>query len=311
MKSARLRGSEAPCDRAERGVFAHARPVANDLEGAGSADARGALALRSRRPLMFAHFLAVALSFPSVVYTVLLGIALVYWVFVMIGAAHLDLLGDGVADGAGDGALDGIDGGHGDGAGHGDAADAGDADGGHADGDGGDAHGGALSGLLASLKLRSAPATVVLSVLFLFSWLLSVLGMQAAAANLPADALSLARFGIFLLAPLLSLPLTSIVVRPMARIFVPPVTTAKQDLVGKVCTVRTGTVTDRFGEGLLEDGGAGLVVRIRVDAGESVKRGDQVVILGYDDERQEFTVAPMEGLMDEREDERKAARRSE
>lgn len=240
---------------------------------------------------MLAHFLAVALSFPSVVYTVLLGIALVYWVFVMIGAAHLDLLGDGVADGAGDGALDGLEGGHGD---------AGDADGGPADGDGGHAHGGALSGLLASLKLRSAPATVVLSVLFLFSWLLSVLGMQSAAAHLPEGALSLARFGIFFLAPLISLPLTSIVVRPMARIFLPPLTKAKQDLVGQVCTVRTGTVTDRFGEGLLEDGGAGLVVRIRVDAGESVKRGDQVVILGYDDERQEFTVAPMEGLMDER-----------
>lgn len=116
-----------------------------------------------------------------------------------------------------------------------------------------------------------------------------------------------------MLAPLLSLPLTSVAVCPMARIFLPPVTTAKQDLVGKVCTVRTGTVTDRFGEGLLEAGGAGLVVRIRVDAGETVKRGDQVVILGYDDERQEFTVAPMDGLMDERADERpderKASRR--
>ena len=50
---------------------------------------------------MLAHFLAVALSFPCVVYTVLLGIALVYWVFVMVGAIHLD-----GADGAADGALD-------------------------------------------------------------------------------------------------------------------------------------------------------------------------------------------------------------
>jgi hypothetical protein len=256
---------------------------------------------------MLAHFLAVALSFPSVVYTVLLGVALVYWVFVLIGAAHLDLFGDGAADGAGDGALDGIEGGHADGAGHADGGDAG--DGGH---DGGDAghDGGALAGLIASLKLRSAPATVVISVLLLFSWLLSVLGMQAAAANLPADALSLARFGVFFLAPLLSLPLTSIVVRPMARIFVPHVTTAKQDLVGKICTVRTGTVTDRFGEGLLEDGGAGLVVRIRVDAGETVKRGDQVVILGYDDDRQEFTVAPMDNLLDDREEEPEVAARA-
>ena len=266
---------------------------------------------------MLANFLAVALSFPSVVYTVLLGIALVYWVFVLVGAAHLDLLGDGAADGAMDGALDGAADGAADGAldgadggGHVEAAhaDAGDAHGasGDADGaDGGDghgehAHGGAGHGLLASLKLRSAPLTVVLSVLFLFAWLFSVLGMQGVAAWLPADAASLARFGVFFLAPLVALPFTSIVVRPLARIFVPHVSVAKQDLVGKVCTVRTGTVTDRFGEALLEDGGAGLVVRVRVDAGETLKRGDQVLIVGYDDERQEFTVAPMDDLMSER-----------
>jgi len=255
---------------------------------------------------MLTNFLAVALTFPSVVYTVLLGVALVYWVFVMIGAAHLDLLGDGVADGAADGALDGV-GGHadiGDVGGHGghgadgaDGADGGDGADGH---DGGD-HGGAMSGILASLKLRSAPLTVVLSVLFLFSWLFSVLGMQGVAAWLPADAVSLARFGVFFLAPLVGLPFTSVVVRPLARIFVPPATAVRKDLVGKICTVRTGTVTDRFGEGLLEDGGAGLVVRIRVDGGETVKRGDQVVIVGYDDEKQEFQVAPMDNLLDDRE----------
>ena len=134
--------------------------------------------------------------------------------------------------------------------------------------------------------------------------------MQAAAAWLPPDAISLARWGVFFLAPLLALPFTSIAVRPLARIFVPPVAVAKRDLVGKVCTVRTGTVTDRFGEALLEDGGAGLVVRVRVDAGETVKRGDQVVIVDYDAEKQEFTVAPMEGLLDERPDEPKAEARA-
>ena len=260
---------------------------------------------------MLAHFLAVALTFPSVVYTVLVGVALVYWVFVMSGAAHLDLLGDGVADGAADGAIDGIHGGgHVDVGGHAGGADAG-ADAGGADAgadaaDGVDGHGhdgGGLSGILASLKLRSAPATVVISVLVLFAWLFSVLGMQAAVAWLPADALSLARLGIFFLAPLLALPFTSVAVRPLARVFVPHVPTAKQDLVGRVCTVRTGTVTDKFGEALLEDGGAGLIVRVRVEVGETLKRGDQVLILGYDDERQEFTVAPMDNLLDERTDE--------
>jgi hypothetical protein len=264
-----------------------------------NADHAGAtLALRSRSRLMLAHFLAVALSFPCVVYTVLLGIAIVYWLFVMIGAVHLDG-GDGALDGAADGALEGAAKGVAEGAadgleggGHADGGDLGDAD-------GGGGHHGALAGAMAALKLRSAPATLVLSVIVLFSWLFSIFGMQAAAAWVPEATMTLARFAVLLISPLVALPLTSIAVRPLGRIFIPQHATKNESLVGKVCTVRTGTVTDRFGEALLEDGGAGLVVRVRVDTGETLKRGDQVVIVGYDDDRQEFTVAPMDNLLDD------------
>lgn len=242
---------------------------------------------------MLGHFLAVALSFPSVVYTMLLGIALVYWMTVMIGAAHIDLLGGG--EGGAEGAADGIDGAHAD-VGGADGADGADGDG----GDGGDAHDGAFSGVLASLKLRSAPVTVVLSVFLLFGWILSIFGMQAVAAWLPGFAPGLTGAAVLLLAGLLALPITSVVIRPLAPIFAPPVATKSASLVGKVATVRTGTVTDRFGEALLEDGGAGLVVRVRVDTGDTLKRGDQVVITAYDQARHEYTVAPMHGLLDER-----------
>jgi hypothetical protein len=247
---------------------------------------------------MFESFLAVALAFPTVVYTVALGVALVYWVFVMVGAAHIDALGDGAADGAIDGAAKGVMEGAADAVGGHGHADAGDL------ADGGDGHDvgshGAIAGLLNSLRLRSAPATVVLSVIIVFAWLLSIFGMQAAAAYLPPAISGIARFAVFLLAPLAALPFTSLVIRPLAPIFAAPHAAKSADLVGKVCTVRTGTVTDRFGEALLEDGGAGLVVRVRIDTGDTVKRGDQVVITSYDDERQEFTVAPMDNLLDER-----------
>jgi hypothetical protein len=255
------------------------------------------------------HFLAIALSFPAVVYTVLLGVSLVYWIFVVVGAAHVNLLGDGAADGAldaglegaakaaGEGLADGLDGGH-----H------------HADGgdlDVGDAHDGGHAGALAALKLRSAPATVVLSVIILFSWILTMVGMQALEAWIPSAATGIARFVLFVLAPIIAVFPTSLVIRPLGHVFAPPKAAAKQDLVGKLCTIRTGTVTDRFGEATLDDGGAGLVVRVRVETGEKLGRGDQAVIVGYDEERQEFTVAPMEGVLDEREEpEKKVMRRS-
>ena len=258
---------------------------------------------------MLAHFLAVALSFPCVVYTVLLGISLVYWLFVMLGAVHLhgaEGAADGAADGIADGAGDGIDAGRRSTPATSVAATAGTGATARDGGDGGDggeagvgAHHGVFAGMMASLKLRSAPATLVMSVLILFSWLFSIFGMQASAAWLPEGLLGLARFAVLLVSPVLALPFTSIAVRPLARIFVTPSAAKHESLVGKVCTVRTGTVTDRFGEALLEDGGAGLVVRVRVETGETLKRGDQVVIVGYDGERQEFTVAPMDNLLDD------------
>lgn len=238
-----------------------------------------------------AHFLGILVSFPAVVYTVLLAVALLYWIFVMVGAAQVNLLGDGAADAAADAALDGVAKGALEGASKGmleAAAEGLDAD--VPDGEG-------ASGLLAALKLRSAPATVVLSVILLFAWIFAMLGMQAlealAARGTSGAALLAAKLLIFVLVPVLALFPTSIVIRPLAKIFTPADALKHAALVGKLCTIRTGTVTERFGEALLDDGGAGVVVRVRVESGEKLARGEQAVILDYDAERQEFTVAPL------------------
>lgn len=242
------------------------------------------------------HFLAVALSFPAVVYTVLLGVALVYWVFVMVGAAHVNLLGEGAVDAAADAALDGVAKGALEGATKGVLESAADhVDGFDADGDGGSA------GIVGALRLRAAPATVVLSSILLFSWIFTTLGVSGIELALPHGgiAATMAKLGLLVAAPLLSLFPTSIAIRPLARVFTPLAATTHGALVGKLCTIRTGTVTDRFGEAMLEDGGAGLVVRVRVESGEKLGRGDQAVITGYDPAKQEFTVAPMDGLLDD------------
>lgn len=60
--------------------------------------------------------------------------------------------------------------------------------------------------------------------------------------------------------------------------------------------MRTGSVTGTFGEALLEDGGAGLVVRVRVDRELPVKRGDQMLIVDYDEAKESFLVEPLEEL---------------
>lgn len=223
-----------------------------------------------------AAFLALATTFPVVVYTVLLGASLVYWVFVVVGAIHLDGAHhvEGGIDLDGDGIPDHVEAGDG-------------ADGAHDDG-------GGLAGMMAALKLRSAPATVVLSVLVLFSWILSIVGLSLLSSVIPVAMMGAVKLLLLIVAPLLALLPTSLAVRPLAKVFVAPKAVASKDLVGKLCTIRTGTVTEKFGEATLDDGGAGLVVRVRVESGEKLGRGQQAVIVGYDDERHEYTVAPMD-----------------
>ncbi len=238
-----------------------------------------------------AGLLALLVSYPAVVYTVALGVVLVYWLFVVLGAVHIDT---SHADGALDGALDGGDvggGHHGDvGGDHGGDVGDGDAGGDHA-GEG-DTPGGSL-GMLAALKLRSVPATVSLSFIILFAWIIAVMGMNWATRALPTVSPTLLGTAILLLAPVLALPLTSLAIRPLAPLFKHRTATRQKELVGKICVVRTGTVDDTFGEATLEDGGAGLVVRVRIDAGDALKRGEQAVIVGFDEEKDAFLVAPM------------------
>jgi hypothetical protein len=248
--------------------------------------------------------LAIMLSFPTIVYTVLLGVVLLYWLFVILGALHIDALGSGDVghgglEGAGHGGLEGA--GHGglDGAGHG-GADGTDA-GGDGAGDDVDVGHGGIASAIAALRLRSVPATVMMSFLVTFSWLASVFAIQALNAFAPSSAGVFVRFLVLVASLLVALPITSVVIRPLAPLFAHRQAKGKQDLIGKVCVVRTGSVDDKFGEATLEDGGAGLVLRVRVDRGEQLGRGDQALIVAYDEERETFTVAPMEEMMRDKE----------
>lgn len=245
--------------------------------------------------------LTLAVTFPSVVYTVLLGVMLIYWLVVMTGVVHI---GDGS-----DGALDGLDvgGGH-DGLELGGGHDGLDVGGGHdgvADG-GGEAelnldthHAG--TGLLASLlsvfRLRKIPATISISLILTFCWLTSVVAMQIVSrSNSPAPGLAF-RIIVLLGAPVFALPISALVSIPLAKVFVQHQAPSKSGLIGMTCRLRTGKVTDRFGEAILEDGGAGLILQVRVEAESTLKRGDLAMIVDFDDKKDSFLVVPLDSVM--------------
>lgn len=243
------------------------------------------------------------ISLPIAIWTVALGVTLIYWLFVMIGLVHLGEGGEGAIEGAAKGAAEAIGqgmdgGGHpgldldhagadhagGDGA---DGADAGDA----ADADN---HPGALASLLGALNLRKVPATLSLSLLVFFSWAASLLIHLAAVTATHGElAPWLQWLCALVIAPTLSLPLTSIVVRPLAPLFAHKKAKSAKDMIGRVCIVRTGEVSETFGEAVVKDTGADLILRVRVD-GKKLSRGDEGLIVGWDPEREEYLVEPLD-----------------
>lgn len=264
--------------------------------------------------------LTLTLTFPSVVFTVLLGVILVYWLLVIAGLLHLAEGTDGTLDGldvgdalagaskgalegAAKGALEGATKGVLEGAAHAAASHDGAMHGfGDSDatpgGDGIEAgHSGPMAAVLSALRLRQIPATVAFSVLVAFSWLVSVVAMQIAARGLPAGPGTLLRIGILIGSPLLAILLSSTVCVPLSKAIAQRKAPTKTGLIGMTCRVRTGKVTDRFGEATLEDGGAGLVVRVRVDGGAQLQRGDLALIVDFDKELDSFLVEPMDQLL--------------
>jgi len=276
------------------------------------------------------ELLSILLAYPTVIYTAFLGLVLLYWLFVILGALDIDLFqgdADGMLDAAAakgeamDGLLDAA-------AAKGEAAggliDAAAAKGEAMDGlldgaaakgeaagellDGGDgAHGGA-EGLLHAINLRRAPITVTFSFIIFFSWIASYLAVTfagpALAGILPAW---LTNTLVLVGALLLSLPLTSLATKPLESVFKQQPGQSRSDFIGSMCRISTGRVDERFGQATVEDGGAGLIIQVRGE-GANLKRGARALIIDFDQEREAYVVEAYDTMLEEEQADQRARR---
>jgi hypothetical protein len=225
----------------------------------------------------------VILSFPTVVYTVLVAIALVYWLFVVIGAIDLD--GGAHADAGLEGHAHAAA--HHAGHGH---ADAHGAHAGSAQDHDADADAGVLDNILSALKLRNAPVTVVASLFALFGWL----GSGLVLASFGSTPGWIVRSGLFAGSAVVSLVVTSIVIRPLGGIFNRKSAGVRDsDLHGKIVVVSTGRVDEKFGQATYEEKGASLTIQVRADAKAGLKKGARCVIVDHDPAAGTFSIEPL------------------
>ncbi len=230
--------------------------------------------------------LSVLLGYPTVVFTGLLGLVLLYWVFVILGALDIDLFhadADGLLEG-----LDGVDAAAG-------VADA--VDGSLEAADGLDAHAHGAAGLLHALKLRRAPATVTFSLVVFFGWVFTYFGVTYLSSTLGAVMPTwLFSTLVLLAASLLSLPLTSLATKPLEKVFTITPARKRIDLVGSEVRIRTGSVSGTFGQAEVENGGTELIINVRNDSGD-LHRGDRALIIDFDREKEAYIVEAYDAIL--------------
>lgn len=203
------------------------------------------------------QLLAVASQFPTVIYSTLLGIVVVYWIIGMLGLIDLDFSGDLELD---------ID---------------------------SDVSIGGLTGLMLTFGFAGVPFSLVISIIILFCWLISFYLQFYLLTWLPDGWLyylvgSVSSFIVFLV----SLPITAMVVRPLKGLFKSAEATTSQRLVGKEATVATGTVSETFGQARLFNDGAEFLLDVRCDPEHTLKMGDKVLVIKYIQESHAYIIAP-------------------
>lgn len=144
--------------------------------------------------------------------------------------------------------------------------------------------------------LYGVPLIIILSLISLIGWLLSYLYTSFLHQYLDSGVLYyLFGTGALIFVLVVSMWLTGIIISPIRKNIAKIPKRNSSNNVGKIAVVRTLSVTDKHGEAELNDGGAGLILKIRSDTNDGLlKQGDRVMLIEYLDEANTYRVAVVE-----------------
>ena len=206
-----------------------------------------------------AEFLTVALMFPTLPYSIVLAFAMVYWLLAACGVVDDGIGGDGVDLELGDDGLHG------------------------------------LSGMFARLGLGGAPVMLGIALLAFFGWTATYFVHLFLLQPLPAPMRWLAGSATAVLALVPAVPVTAWLLRPIRRLLLRLRPVPQRSLLGRVGVVASPQVTGEAGHATVDDGGAGLILQVRVRDGVPLPRGERIVLLDYLPETNHYLVAREHG----------------
>jgi hypothetical protein len=138
------------------------------------------------------------------------------------------------------------------------------------------------------LDIGGVPATVGVSLMVVFSWFACLAGTVLLRPSMAVAAAVLAG------ALLVGLVLTRLVMTPLKWLFPADPPASRLDFVGRRCVIRTGSVTQTFGQAeVTAEDGSSAVVQVRQPGGDALTAGTAAVIFDYDADGEFFWVAAL------------------
>jgi hypothetical protein len=149
-----------------------------------------------------------------------------------------------------------------------------------------------IAGVLLKLGLNGVPLTIVLTIIAIIGWITCYYAIYFGGVLIPDFwPLELVyELAIFVVVTYLTILLTAQVIKPIRTLFQKLESDETKHIVGQVIIVRSGVVNKDRGEGLMNDGGAGLLLQIRSTGEQEFVKGDEVVVIEENKERNLFRV---------------------
>lgn len=211
-------------------------------------------------------FLSNVFTFPTLFYTGLLGLTLLYWMSSIFGLADFDFdLGDASAEGVISESME---------------LESSDV---------------SSSGWLSKLKLDGIPLTISISLVIFFSWVISFLAVHYYQSKIDEAWVEIMLgFWVIIIAPFISAPIVGTLLSPLKPLFAKLKDGAEgrkaASLIGEIVTIRTNKVTSDFGDADINIDGASLILKVRAEEPNTFKRGDRAYINNYNSEMNTYTV---------------------
>lgn len=216
-------------------------------------------------PEAFSSFITEISLYPTIIFTGLVMFVTLYWLVSLLGMTDMDAVDFG--DAGGDGDISDL------------------------------SSTGFASGVMLKFGLYGVPLIIILTLISLIGWLISYFYTSLLHQYFDSGLLYYVfGTGALILVLVISMWLTGLIVAPIRKKFANIPKRNAANNIGKIAIVRTLSVTDKHGEAELNDGGAGLILKIRPDINSSeplLKQGDKVVLVEYLDEANAYLAVPI------------------